>query len=203
MRHTKAVLLLAAAVAAVACGKKDNDDSTDTTAVSSTSSVSDTAIGAPIPGHAALSDANILAQEKGGDSAEVAVATLAKSTTKDAGVRAYAQRLITDHGKGGKEVEAVIKKTSINPEPASDDTTATATSHTIDHLKSLTGADFDTAFVNHEIQDHQTDIADAHNAADAAVNADVKALVQKSIPELQTHLDLAQKLADKLSKAKK
>jgi putative membrane protein len=203
MRHTKAVLLLAAAVAAVACGKKDNDDSTDTTAVSSTSSVSDTAIGAPIPGHAALSDANILAQEKGGDSAEVVVATLAKSTTKDAGVRAYAQRLITDHGKGGKEVEAVIKKTSINPEPASDDTTATATSHTIDHLKSLTGADFDTAFVNHEIQDHQTDISDARKAADAAVNADVKALVQKSIPELQTHLDLAQKLADKLSKAKK
>jgi putative membrane protein len=203
MRHTKAVLLLAAAVAAVACGKKDNDDSTDTTAVSSTPSVSDTAIGAPIPGHAALSDANILAQEKGGDSAEVVVATLAKSTTKDAGVRAYAQRLITDHGKGGKEVEAVIKKTSINPEPAFDDTTATATAHTLDHLKSLTDADFDTAFVNREIQDHQTDISDARKAAEAAVNADVKALVQKSIPELQTHLDLAQKLADKLSKAKK
>ena len=203
MRHTKAVLFLAATVAAVGCGKKDKDDSLDTSAASSTSSVGDTAGGAPIPGHAALTDANILAHEKVGDSAEVVVATLAKSTTKDAGVRAYAQRLITDHGKGGKEVDAVIKKTSINPEPASYDTTAAATAHTLDHLKSLTGADFDTAFVTHEIQDHQTDIADAQNAVDAAVNAEVKGLVQKAIPELKTHLDLAQRLADKLSKAKK
>ena len=57
----------------------------------------------------------------------------------------------------------------------------------------------DTAFVNHEVQDHQTDIADAQKSAAAAQNPDLKALVEKSIPELQKHLDAAQALQKKLS----
>jgi putative membrane protein len=203
MRYIAATMLLASSVIAVGCGKKDSDDKADTTAAASSTAAGDTAIGAPIPGHAALTDANILAHEKAGDSSEVVVAGLAKSGTKDASVKAYAQRLITDHGKGGKEVDAVIKRTSIAPQPASDDTVAAATTHTLDHLNSLTGADFDTAFVNHEIEDHKTDIADAEKAVAAAVNPDVKALVQKSIPELKTHLDLAEKLATKLAKTRK
>jgi protein subunit release factor A len=53
--------------------------------------------------------------------------------------------------------------------------------------------------VNHEVQDHQTDIADAQKAVAAAQNPDVKALLQKSIPELQKHLNIAQTLQRKLS----
>jgi hypothetical protein len=57
--------------------------------------------------------------------------------------------------------------------------------------------------VQHEIADHQADIDDAHKASAAAQNPEVKALVEKSLPELQKHLDRAQALEKKLSAAKK
>jgi putative membrane protein len=149
-----------------------------------------------------MSDANILAQEHGGDSAEVVIARYAKAHASDAGVKSFAQLLIDDHSKGEKEVEAVVKQVSITPQPAADDTTSQETAHTLAHLGTLKGHDLDTAFVAHEIQDHQTDIADAHKAVAAAQNAQVKQLVEKSLPELQKHLDRAQALDKKLSGGK-
>ena len=149
-----------------------------------------------------MSDANILAQEHGGDSAEVVIARYAKAHASDAGVKSFAQLLIDDHSKGEKEVEAVVKKVLITPQPAADDTTSQETAHTLAHLGTLKGHDLDTAFVAHEIQDHQTDIADAHKAVAAAKNAQVKRLVEKSLPELQKHLDRAQALDKKLSGGK-
>ena len=146
-----------------------------------------------------MSDANILAQEHGGDSAEVAIAQYVKAHTSDAGVKSFAQLLIDDHSKGETEVQTVAKKASITPQPASNDTTSQETAHTIAHLSTLKGHDLDTAFVAHEIQDHQTDIADAHKAATDAQNAQVKQLVEKSLPELQKHLDRAQSLNRKLT----
>jgi hypothetical protein len=56
--------------------------------------------------------------------------------------------------------------------------------------------------VAHEIEDHKTDIADANKAAAAAQTPEVKQLVEKSLPELQKHLDRAQALDKKLSATK-
>jgi putative membrane protein len=149
-----------------------------------------------------LTDANILAAESDGDSAEVVIGKYAIAHAKDPQVKAYGQLLVSDHGKGLAQVHALAKKLSIIPLPPPDDTAPQETAHTLDHLASLTGHDFDTAFVAHEIQDHQTDIADAQKAAAAAQNPEVKSLVEKSLPELQKHLDRAQALDKKLSATK-
>ncbi len=53
----------------------------------------------------------------------------------------------------------------------------------------------DTVFVNHEVEEHKDDIKDATAMRGAAKNPQVKALIGKSIPELQKHLDRAEKLA--------
>jgi hypothetical protein len=50
-------------------------------------------------------------------------------------------------------------------------------------------------FVNHEVEDHKADINDAKAMRGAAKDPQVKALLEKSLPELQKHLDRAQKLA--------
>ena len=57
--------------------------------------------------------------------------------------------------------------------------------------------------MQHEIADHQADIEDAHKASAAAQNPEVKALVDKSLPELQKHLDKAQELEKRLEAKKK
>jgi len=199
--------MAAAAMTLAACSGRKDDTTPDTAAPAMTpgpamaSSDSTRRDSAATPG-GTMSDANILAQEHGGDSAEVAVATYVKSHTSDAGVKSFAQLLIDDHSKGETEVQKVAKQASITPQPASNDTTSQETAHTLAHLSTLKGHDLDTAFVAHEIQDHQTDIADAHKAASDAQNAQVKQLVEKSLPELQKHLDRAQALNKKLTAGK-
>jgi len=149
-----------------------------------------------------MSDANLLGKAEAGDSAEVAIAKYMMSNTKNAGVRSYADLLQKDHGKGISQVEATAKKASLTPQAPPNDTTTQEASHVIDRLKGLNGNDRDTAFVNHEIQDHQNDIADTKAAISSAQNPDVKALLQKELPELQKHLDRAQSLSKQLGSKK-
>jgi putative membrane protein len=182
-----------AALSLAACSSKKDASTTDTSAVTSASSTSSVAAAS-----SGLTDANILAQESDGDSAEVVIGQYARTHASDAQVKAYAKLLVDDHGKGKSEVAALAKKLSVTPQPPADDTAAQETAHTLDHLATLKGRDFDTAFVAHEIQDHQTDIADAKKAAAAAQLPEVKQLVEKSLPELQKHLSRAQSLAKKL-----
>lgn len=59
------------------------------------------------------------------------------------------------------------------------------------------GTAFDTAFVNHEVEDHQQDIEDAKAMTGAARNAEVKAMLEKELSELQKHLDIARRLVKK------
>ena len=207
LRHFTPVTLLGATLLVAACSSKDKApaDSTSTssssavtttsTAMTSTPAADSSANAAPTdPSH--YTDANILAKEMAGDSAEVAIAGMAKGLATSPAVKAYADQLVRDHSKGQSEVQALATKLAITPQTPAGDTTAQATAHVTTRLQGLAkGAAFDTAFVNHEIEDHQQDIKDAQAMTGAAQNAQVKALVQKSLPELQKHLDRAQKIA--------
>jgi putative membrane protein len=214
-RNTVAAAL--ACVSLVACSKSNNQTGDSAAAAlasatampdssASASSTAATPAATPAAGTAAtpssFSDANILAKADAGDSAEVAIAKYVRANSTNAAVKSYAALLETDHGKGISKVESVAKKTSIAMQAPAGDTTAQETSHFLDQLKSLKGNDLDTAFVNHEIQDHQQDIADAKQMQTAAQNADVKALVSGELPELQKHLDRAQALQKKLGTSK-
>jgi uncharacterized protein (DUF305 family) len=58
---------------------------------------------------------------------------------------------------------------------------------------------FDTAFVHHEVEDHQNDLKDAREMESKAQRPEVKQLLAKEIPELQRHLDRAQALSKTLA----
>ena len=53
---------------------------------------------------------------------------------------------------------------------AAADTTSQETTHVLAHLHALSGSAVDTAFVNHEIDDHKHDIGEAYDMASAAQN---------------------------------
>ncbi len=210
MRQLSRWSMIAAAIALAACSGSKDASKTDSTsmATSSTSATTTAAAGdsmrrdSSAAGGGTMSDANIMAKEIAGDSAEVALASYVRSHASDAGVKSYAALLVSDHGKGEKEARALATKLSITPQPAANDTTSQEAQNTMSRFSSLKGHDLDTAFVSHEIQDHKTDIDDAHKASSAAQNPQVKQLVDTSIPELQKHLDRAQALDKKLSGGK-
>lgn len=217
MPHIDRPLALAAVLASalvLASCRKGSEGASDTTAGAAQTSPmpaagETTATGAqPAAGGAASSseqpsDANILAKEIGSDSSEVAIAEFAHTKASNAGVKSYAQMLVDDHSKGRREAQSLARTASINPQPPANDTTAQMTTHVLERLRSTPkGVAFDTAFVNHEVEDHQHDIDEAHRMEAAAKDARVRDLVHKSIPELQKHLDRAQQLQQQLGRGK-
>lgn len=169
---------------------------TSTAATSTAADSSSARAAAPARDTTRLTDANILAKEAAGDSAEVVIARLAQSRATSPAVRAYAAMLIADHSRSLGEVHALARQVAITPQAPVQDTTVQETAHVLERLRGTPkGTAFDTTFVNHEVEDHQHDIADAHSMRAAAQQAKVKALVEQSLPALQKHLDRAQQIA--------
>ena len=194
------VIAVAAGAFVVACSKGDNSRP-DTVAGGSAvgSAVGATTAAAPAPAPPQLNDANVLAKLSGGDSAEIALGKLVATKGTDAGVKQYGTMLATDHGANAREVASVAKKDSVTPQPPANDTSAAEHQHVLDRFKAMAkGKDFDTAFVNHAVEDHTKEISELQSAQSGLQKPDVQALVTKTLPVMQKHLDRAKALQTKL-----
>ena len=127
---------------------------------------------------------------------------VAKSKSKNKEVQAFAQQMITDHSAVNKQAGALAKKLGVKPED--NDTSKSlkkGASENIANLKKLKGAQFDKAYVDHEVAYHQA-VLDAIDKTliPSAQNAELKALLVKVRPAFVAHLDHAKMIQSKLGK---
>jgi putative membrane protein len=122
--------------------------------------------------------------------AEMQMANLALQKTSNADVKAFAQRVITDHSKSNAELAefATTKGLALPTELAAESKAG------FDHLESLNGAEFDKAYMQHMVEDHQKAVALFQNASANATDPDLKAWAGRTLPTLQAHLQLAGKM---------
>ena len=199
MRAT--ILSLSGLLVVAACSK--GADSRADSAAGGVGDTSAAATPAPTPTPAPLTDQNIVAKIGAADSAEIALAKLAESKATNAGVKSYARLLVTDHSSHAKALAALEKKADLTPQPPANDMSAQDEQQTLDRFKSLEkGITFDTAFVNYEVEDHQKVLTEVQSLEQQAQQPDLKALLTKTIPTLQKHLDRAQALQKQLSGGK-
>jgi putative membrane protein len=127
---------------------------------------------------------------------------LAKSRSKNQEVQAFAQQMITDHSAVNKQAGALAKKLGVTPE---DSDTSKAlkqgAADNVKNLKGLKGAQFDKAYVDHEVAYHQQ-VLDAIDKVlvPSAQNAELKGLIVKVRPAIAAHLDHAKHLQGSLGK---
>lgn len=146
-----------------------------------------------------MSDSNIVAKLDAGDKGEVELARLMETKATNDSVKAYAKKLVSDHTKSEKDVMNLERQAKLAEKPLKSDTTREAATHALSKLRSMSkGKALDSAFVQHEIEDHQHDIADAKAMQSQAKNDQLKNLIGQSIPTLQQHLDIAQRLSQQL-----
>ena len=127
---------------------------------------------------------------------------LAKSRSKNKEVKEFAQRMITDHTAVNKQAGALAKKLGVKPEES--DTSRSLKSgakENVAKLKKLKGAEFDKAYVDHEVDYHQQ-VLDAIDKVliPSAKNAELKDLITKVRPAIAAHLDHAKMVQKSLSK---
>ena len=192
-KHGAMALVMAGVV--VGCAKSD-----DTGEAASPDSLAAAPPAAPAP--PAITDANIAAIVVTANSADSAAGELAQKSGTDAEVKAYGKRMVADHGAVNKEATAWAGTAGVTPAD-NDDSNAMkndASTHMAD-LASKTGKDFDKAYIDHEVTMHQQ-VLDAldQKLIPNAQNAELKALLEKTRPAIQSHLDMAKTIQTKLNK---
>jgi putative membrane protein len=127
---------------------------------------------------------------------------LAVGKTKDKDIKAFAQQMITDHGAVNKQAGDLVNKLKVKPEPnPTSDSLKKGGDESNAKLKKLTGAAFDKAYVDHEVDYHQQ-VLDAidKTLVPSAKNEELKALIVKVRPAFVAHLDHAKMLQSKMGK---
>ena len=150
----------------------------------------------------ALSDEQILHVAHTANTGEIEQAKLAQSKAKDARVKKLAAMMLKDHTEADAKGTAIAKKANLTPaaNPTSASLESDAQSATAS-MKSLTGADFDKAYVDIQVKEHQAvlDTID-QKLLPAAKNADVKAFLSEVRPKIAMHLQHAQDVQKEMSK---
>ena len=125
---------------------------------------------------------------------------LAETKASSTEVKEFGQRMVTDHTGVNKAATELVTKLKVTPEP--NDTSKSLQKGgdaNLANLKKLSGAAFDRAYVDHEVEYHQA-VLDAvdHTLIPNAKNAELKALLVKVRPAFVEHLEHAKHLQSSL-----
>ena len=129
-----------------------------------------------------------------GGLAEVQMGNLALQKASNADVKAFGQRMVTDHSKANAELAqlATTKGLALPTELTGEH------KEMFDHLSSLTGAEFDKQYMKHMVEDHEKDVAAFDKASTSATDSDLKSWAGKTLPTLKEHLEQAKTTARKV-----
>jgi putative membrane protein len=188
-------------VAAIACSRESTDGlpNTETTGTSqspSTATTDTTATGATGGTSSTVlpADKDWVSNAGMAGMAEVQMGNLALQKTQNADVRAFAQRMVTDHSKANDELQQLVTAKGLTLPAQLDDENDDA----VEHLEGLSGAEFDKAYMQHMVADHNKAVTLFQTGANTAQDVDIKAYAAKNLPIIQEHATLAQEVSRKV-----
>ena len=194
--------LAVAAFAVAACkSKSESYGSVDTTkpAASTTDTSAHAAAPAAASAATALTDANIVAILDFANESDSAFGVLAVKKATSADVKKFARHMEGEHHALRAQGQQLAKKLNVTPQPPSNFDLPDKQKAAMADLESKSGADFDKAYIDHEVQYHEVVLQTANQALSAAQNQQLKDLIQKAAPTIQKHLDLAKQIQAKQS----
>jgi putative membrane protein len=137
--------------------------------------------------------ASVLAQIHQANLKEIALGKIAEEKASTDEVREYAVQLVNDHTSADQLVLATAQKTGAHLRD-----TSTARSKQTDHkLNSASGAQFDRTFLEQTSADHKKLMSELQQEREDASDDNIESLIDKIMPILQQHHDLAQILLKK------
>ena len=141
----------------------------------------------------AINDAQIASIVVTANQVDVDAGKFAAARTKNDAVRKFAELMVTDHTGVNKSAVDLATRLKVTPQdnPTSQ-ALKTGGEKNIATLKTLSGAAFDKAYVDHEVAYHQQ-VLDAVDKVliPGASNAELKALLVKVRPAFVAHLEHA------------
>jgi putative membrane protein len=144
------------------------------------------------------SDRNFIMKAAEGGREEVELGRLAQSKASSDGVKQFGQRMVEDHGAANKELMDLAANKGVqldNKAPKKDPL--------LEKLSKLQGQDFDREYVKAMVKDHKQDVSEFRRMHSGAVDPNLKAWVDKTLPTLEDHLKTIEGIQAQMASAKK
>lgn len=141
-------------------------------------------------------DMDFVKQATAAGMAEVDLGKLGAAKATDPSVKQFAQRMVDDHSKANEQLTKILadKKVGVPKDMPAD------AASTKDQLGSLSGADFDSAFMTRMISDHENAVALFDKESKDGQDAQLKQFAGQTLPTIQDHLTQAQQIQSSLGK---
>ncbi len=137
---------------------------------------------------AAPSTQDFVTQAAVSDMFEIESSKLAQQKATKENVKSFASQMVTDHTKTSQELKSAATGVQI---PADMDSSHKSK---LDKLNGLNGADFDKQYISDQQSAHKDAVSLFDRYAKSGDNAGLKAWAGKTLPALQHHKDMADKL---------
>jgi putative membrane protein len=140
---------------------------------------------------AAAADTHFAANAAQGGMAAVKLGELAQEKASSEAVKSFGKRMVNDHCKAGEKLKATAQSENINL-PSKLKPADQAAYH---RLSRLSGSEFDRAYMQLMVKDHEEDVAEFKREASSGSNQALKDFAAQTLPTLQDHLKEAREVA--------
>jgi putative membrane protein len=168
---------------------------------STTVQLSTTAAAVLTPPGFTLDDPTIVAIFDAANTADIETGELAATRGTSKEVREFGRMLARDHKIVRQQGRDLAQRLGVTPTPPVNDQGGKDHALAIVTLRAKQGAEFDRAFLQHEVAFHKA-VTDAVTTTllPAIQNAELKALIEKVAPAFQAHMMAAQQLEKNLGR---
>lgn len=149
-----------------------------------------------------LTDAEIASVAVTANQIDINNAKLAKEKSKNTDILDFAATMAKDHQSVIDQCNALVKKLGVTPKDNDvSKSLNTQAETTAKMLKAKSGNDFDKAYIDNEVTLHKSVIESLQDVLiPQSQNAELKALLNKVLPIVKTHLEHAQAVQKKFAK---
>jgi putative membrane protein len=132
-----------------------------------------------------------------GGLAEIKLGKLAMDQGSNEAVKAFGTSMVAEHTKAGDELKEAAKQERI----ALPTDLSAKDQATYDRLSKLSRGDFDQAYAQEIVKDHQQDLRDFQREAHHGNNDVIRGFASETVPMIQQHLDQAKAMLKTVSPA--
>jgi putative membrane protein len=123
-------------------------------------------------------DGDFAAEAAQGGLMEVRLGELAQQQAKSTNVKDFGQRMVEDHGQANDKLKQIAEQKGIElPQDLSEDAQAT-----YEELQKKSGVEFDQAYVDEMVSDHEDAVAALEDYVENAKDPELRSFAEEALP---------------------
>ncbi|MFZ5480907.1 MAG: DUF4142 domain-containing protein [Myxococcota bacterium] len=147
-----------------------------------------------------IDDGDVAAVLMAANDIDVKAGELARTRSTNTDVKAFAERMVNEHGAVNKRLQDLNQRLGLKPDEGDSAKRLRADADAaMTRMRGLKGAEFDRAYIDNEVTFHTRvlEVIDTQLLPNVS-NTDLKALVNEVRPNIQAHLTQARQIQQKL-----